>query len=204
MKNILRAGSMIVLIIVCALQIQAQQKVKMQLGYSINQPVGQFKDLITNTSYRGFNGSITYDVTEQLAVGLGVSFADFYQKYPRQVYKTDEGSISAVLSNSVQVMPIVAKADYSFLKEGAIRPYAGIGAGINMVNFDQYLGEFPTSKVTVKPALTGSAGIKVPLGATKTAGLDLGAHYNYLPFNFSGYQNLNSWGAHLGLYFPLK
>src|SRR5687768_13102683 len=90
---------MLLLAVAFTFNAQAQQRLNMELGYSINQPIGSLKNEVSKTSFRGFNGGITYDVTEQLGIGLGVSYSDFYEKYPRQVYQTPEGAVSAVISN---------------------------------------------------------------------------------------------------------
>src|SRR5688500_11235429 len=114
---------MVLLALAVAFNTQAQQRLNMELGYSINHPLGGLKDEVSKTSFRGFTGGISYDVTEKLGIGLGVSYSDFYEKYPRQVYQTSEGEVSAVISNSIQVMPIVAKAKYHFGNAGTLRPY---------------------------------------------------------------------------------
>src|SRR3990170_3701546 len=129
MKAILKYAGLSAIVLMAFFSGQAQQKLQVQLGYNFNTPVGSsFKEAISKTSFRGFNGEITYPVNNQLNVGLGVSYNDFYQKYPRQIYNTKDGDISAVISNSIQVTPILAKVNYSFLKEGLVRPYVGLGA----------------------------------------------------------------------------
>ena len=204
MKNNISKILACLFLLVFSAALKAQQRVILDLGYGINNPTGGFKDVIGKTSYRGFNSGISYRATEQLDIGLGVSFADFYEKTPRQVYQTSEGALSAVITESIQVTPVVARGRYTFLKEGPVLPYVGAGAGVNLVNYEQYYGEFPSSKVSIKPAVTGEAGVKIPLGATKQSGLNIGAHYMYLPFNFNGIKNLNSYGVHIGVYFPLR
>ena len=203
MKNYLRI-SILIVAVVFTFQVNAQQRLNMELGYNINHPLGSFKDVVSKTSFRGFTGGITYDVTEQFGIGLGVSYSDFYEKYPRQVYQTQEGAISAVISNSIQVIPVVAKAKYHFGNAGTVRPYVAAGAGVNLLNYDQFYGEFNTSRTAIKPAVTGEAGIKIPLGYSKQSGINIGAHYNYLPFNYDGIKNLNTVGAHVSVFFPLK
>jgi hypothetical protein len=203
MKNYLRIAILVVAA-ASGLKLNAQQRLNMELGYSINQPLGNFKEVVSKTSFRGFTGGITYDVTERFGIGLGVSYSDFYEKYPRQVYQTPEGAISAVLSNSIQVIPVVAKAKYHFGNAGTIRPYVGAGAGVNLLNYDQFYGEFNSSRTAIRPAVTGEAGVKIPLGYSKQSGLNIGAHYNYLPFNFDGIKNSNTVGAHVSVFFPLR
>lgn len=204
MKKIVRYAGLSALILVSVLSGQAQQKLQVRLGYNINTPLGSFKNTVSNTSFRGFSGEVLYPINESFSVGLGTSFNDFYQKYPRQVYATSEGHISAVLSNSIQTTPLLVKANYGLIQTGFIRPYVGIGAGVNFINYNQYLGEFPNSKVAIRPALTGGAGINIPLGETKKAGLNLGANYNYMPFNYNEVKNLNNWGVHAGVFFQLR
>jgi hypothetical protein len=204
MKKYNKFLSLIILITGICPALKAQQKVQLRLGYSINQPMGSFKDVISKPSFRGFDGTVTYALSDQLAIGLGVGYNDFYEKNPRAVYQTSEGAISAVVTNSIQVIPVVAKANYSFLKEGVIKPYVAVGAGFNMVNYDQFLGEYGSSKVNIRPALTGDAGVNIPLGNTKRSGLNIGANFNYLPYNYNEIKNLNNWGIHAGVFFPLR
>lgn len=181
---------------------QAQQPLQLKVGYNVNTPVGSFKNFIGKTSFRGVNGEISYLINDQVSVGLGASFSDFYQKYPRRVYDTKDGNISAVVTNSIQTMPVLAKASYNFLK-GTVKPYVGIGAGMNLISYNQYLGEFPDGKALIKPAFSGDAGVNIPVGKLKSGGINLGANFNYLPFNYNEVKNLNNWGVHAGVFFPL-
>jgi opacity protein-like surface antigen len=144
-------------------------------------------------------------VSEQIKVGLGVSFNDYYEKIPRQNYQIPEGTISAVVSNSIQTTPIMVKGEYELTKTGWIRPYAGLGAGFNLITYAQYLGEFGNKKSAFKPAVAGEAGINIPFNKeTRVAGINVGGQFNYLPFKFNGLTNLNNWGVHIAAYFPLR
>ena len=205
MKLIYRISGVMILFLVCATALQAQERMQMKIGYNFSVPAGaSFKDAVSKPSFRGLTGEITYPVNERIRVGLGISYNDYYQKYPRAVYNSGEGQISAVLTNSIQTTPILAKANYDLGKKGALQPYVGLGAGINWVMYSQYLGEFPDSKSAIKPAISGSAGVNVPFGQSRLAGFNLGASFNYLPFNYNNIKNLNNWGVHAGFYFPLR
>ncbi|MDT9091546.1 hypothetical protein, partial [Escherichia coli] len=73
---------------------------------------------------------LLYGVSDKLSVGLQVAYQDFYEKFPRAIYKLDDGSdISAVLTNSVQVIPILATVRYEFTPEARLRPYVAAGLG---------------------------------------------------------------------------
>ncbi|MEJ7767368.1 MAG: outer membrane beta-barrel protein [Chitinophagaceae bacterium] len=206
MKRINRYAGLSLLIIMSFFTGHAQQKkLQVALGYNINTPVGtSFRIAVANSSFRGANGEITYPLNKQLNIGLGVGFSDFYQKYPRQVYATKNGDISAVLTNSIQTTPVLAKANFTFVKEGMVRPYIGAGAGFNWVNYSQLLGEFPSSTSSIHAAVSADAGVKLLLSKAKSAGLNLRANFNYLPYNNNGIKNLNNWGVHAGVFFQIR
>ena len=183
----------------------AQDRLLFKIGYNTCMPVGSFKDYISKNSFRGYRGELLYPVNEQLKVGLGVTFNDFYEKIPRRNYQTSEGDLSAVVSNSIQTTPILVKGEYELTKSGWIRPYVGLGAGFNLITYARYFGEFGDKKSAFKPAVGGEAGINIPFNKeTRVSGINLGGHFNYLPFKYNELTNLNNWGVHVAAYFPLR
>jgi hypothetical protein len=66
----------------CAVQAQ-QGTTKLTLGYNVASPTGSFKNMVSNTSYRGFQGTVLYGVSEKLSLGAATGFQDFYQKNGR-------------------------------------------------------------------------------------------------------------------------
>ena len=204
MKNIV---AFIILISAAAMysEAQAQDRLMLKIGYNTGMPVGSFKDYMGKNSFRGYRGEVLYPVNEQLKIGLGVSYNDFYEKLPRQQYQTSEGTLSAVVSNSIQTTPIMIKGEYELTKNGLIRPYVGLGAGFNLVTYARYFGEFSDKKSGFKPAVGAEAGLNLPFNKeTRMSGINVGGHYNYLPFKYNELTNLNNWGVHVAVYFPLK
>src|SRR5436190_23879439 len=99
------------LLIVLAVQANAQKgELKLNLHYSYAMPLGDFKtQVISDGSARGVTGDLLFGVSDKFSLGLGLGYQDFYQKYPRALYKTGNSEVtSAVLSNSVQIMPVLA------------------------------------------------------------------------------------------------
>src|SRR5687767_4551384 len=81
---------------------QAQSRtLQLDLNYSISIPSGSFKeDAVDKASFRGFTANLLYNINDHISVGFGTGYQDFYQKYPRAVYKLQEGGeVSAVLTN---------------------------------------------------------------------------------------------------------
>jgi hypothetical protein len=183
----------------------AQHALQFNFNYNVNFPASSdFKALVNKPAFKGFTAGLAYPVTGQLRVGLSVGYNDYYQKYPRQLYSNGPGSdISAVLSNSIQQLPLLATIDYTILKSGFVRPYVGGGFGINFISFDQYLGEFDGPVSLTRLAARGEVGVLIPLSNYSPTALRIGGSYNYAPFREYGFSNLSNWGVHAGISVPL-
>jgi hypothetical protein len=182
-----------------------ERELQLDLNYSIGIPGGSFKtDAVDKTSLRGWTANLLYNITDKISVGLGTGFQDFYQKFPRAVYKLQEGGeVSAVLTNSIQTIPILAQFQYRFLPGKTVQPYVGVGVGGNMIMFDQYLGEFDNSTSNFRFAARPEAGLFIPFRKEGPAGIHVFGAYNYMPYNTNGVSNLNNWATGIGVKFPL-
>lgn len=188
---------------------QAINKWRFQLGYNIGVPLGSFKnDYIKNTSFRGAIGELSYTINPKFSLGLHSGFQDYYQKYDRQVYHTAPNEdISAVVSNSMEIIPIMLRGTFSPMGDNAsaVKPFLSLGAGVNMVNYRQYLGEFPNSDASGNFAAQVGAGIMVPFGNDKPGnGFKIGATYNYGAYNKNDISNVSTVGVNAGVVFALK
>ncbi len=195
--------------VACSTAAMAQKgEVKLNINYNYSLPMGNFKNnIISNGSAGGANAELMFGLSNTLSVGAGLGFQDYYQKYPRAVYQTGSTeATSGVLSNSIQTIPLLAKITYSPLggKTGFIQPYVTGGAGVSFVNFQQYLGEFGASYNAASFAAQAGAGVFIPFGKLSSAGIRLGADYNYVPYNKDGFGSLNTLDIRAGVYFPLR
>jgi opacity protein-like surface antigen len=205
MKKIIASSGFLLIFFFFINGTYAQQRLQLRIGYNANMPVGTFKDFMGKTSFRGFDAELSYPVNTSLRLGLGVMYNDYYEKFPRQLYETKDGTISAVVTNSIQTNPILVTANYEFLKDAAVRPYIGAGAGFNLITFGQYFGEFGDGKTSFKPAFMGDAGVNIPMNrVVRLSGINIGVNFNYMPFKHDVLKNLNNVGVHAGIYFPLK
>jgi hypothetical protein len=177
---------------------------KFNISYSAALPTGSFKNVVSSNSFRGFNASILHGLSDKVSIGVVTGFQDFYQKYPRQLYKLSDGSdLSAVRSYSVQTMPILADVKYNFAPGGTVQPYAAIGAGANFVSYNQLFGEFGDKQAKIGFAARPEAGLEIPFGKGG-AGFTLGASYNIVPFKEDDLKNLNNIGVHAGITIPMR
>jgi hypothetical protein len=188
----------------------AQEKLKLELGYNVSTPVGSFKnDFINKTSFRGGLGEISYAINPKWSVGLHSGFQSYYQKYDRQVYKLDGNqTVSAVVTNTLDVIPLLLRGTFFPLgaaENAKVQPYVSAGAGVNLVNYGQYLGQFGGTESSGNFAAQAGAGIKIPFGKryNQTA-FKLGATYNYSNYHKNELSRLNTVGVHAGVVFALK
>lgn len=183
-------------------------EMRLNLFYNYSMPQGSFKeDMISNGSPRGGKGELMYGLSRTLAAGVHVGFQDYYQKYPRDVYSTSKNEeVSAVLTNSVQTTPIVAKVLFSPLgnQRLLIQPYVSAGAGLNLINYRQFLGQFESSDASAGFVAQAGAGIQIPFGGVSSSGIMLGVNYNYAPYKKYGFSNLNTLDFQAGVFLPLR
>jgi hypothetical protein len=208
MKKIGIILSVVLAALVISSSAQAQDnKLKVELGYNISAPLGQFKsNYISNTSFNGYTGEISYAFNPKFSLGLNMGYQNYYQKYGRQVYKMDNNqTVSAVVTNNMELMPLLVRGTY-FPMGGtsSVQPYFSAGAGTNFVNYGQYLGEFGGAQSSASFAAQAGAGVLVPFGKMGQSGVKLGATYNYVPYNKNDISNLNNVGANVGVVFALK
>ncbi len=101
-------------------------------------------------------------------------------------------------------MPLLLKGTFSPLgRKGALQPYLTAGAGISLIHFGQYLGEFGGSVNNASFSVQAGGGIKIPFGKYSASGFNLGADYNYINYKQYGFNNLNNLSLRAGVYFPL-
>lgn len=207
MKNIKIITASVLSLVLLSLSASAQQgNVKLTLNYNYGIPVGKFKsDLVNDNSPRGFNAALMYEFNSKLKAGLAFGYQDYYQKYPRALYSLSKTQdVSAVLTNSIQTTPFLLEANYSPLNNSFVKPYVTAGAGLNIVDFKQYLGEFGSGQTNGTFMAQGGLGVLFPFRKFESSGIDVGANYNLSPYKKSNYHNLNSVNVYAGITFNIR
>jgi hypothetical protein len=207
MKNIKTFISSLAVLLCFASPASAQnQPLKLELNYNYSIPTGNFKnDMVSTSSPRGFMGSLMYPFSTKFSAGLAYGFQDYYQKYPRTLYHlSNTQDISAVLSNSVQVTPILIKAKYYPAAESFLKPYVSLAAGGNIIDYKQYYGEFGSSQSNFGFRAEGGLGVLIPFTKSGTSGLNIGATYDYAPYHKNGFTDLNSLNLQAGINLQLR
>jgi hypothetical protein len=186
-------------------RVAAQQGVlKMTISASVAAPQGQFKDYADKTTLRGANVSFIYGINSRFGAGLDAGFQDFYKKFPRAMYKLEDGSdLSAVISNSVQAIPLLAILKYALTAKG-IQPYLSAAAGGAIIINREYVGEFVNEFNKFTWAIRPALGVYIPFKKEGEVGLNLSGYYNYAGYKGNGLTNLSYAGITIGVGFPAR
>lgn len=186
-----------------------QDRTSVSVHYQYALPIGAFKkDFISKGSPRGLDLDIMYGLSMRWRIGGALSYQDFYQKKDRNTYAMEDGSdISAVLSNSLQTTVLQARA--YFLPMGAdssrLQPFIMSGGGINMIQYEQLLGEFNNgSDAVLRFAAHAGAGINYTVGTRRRTRLSLGVVYNYMPLNVFDLKNASNLAFNAGVRITLR
>jgi len=192
-------------LLISAAGMAQDNRLTLGINYSVAVPQGSSKDVVSKTSYLGFSAALMYHFNNQFSLGLESGSQAFYQKYPRQLYKTtDGGDLSGVISNNVETVPVLLKAKYSLVPNGTVQPFVSLAAGGSIINYNQYAGEFSNDgKTKFAFAARPELGLYVPFRKGSNAGFSISGGYNYMPFNYNGINHLNSIYASAGVSFPL-
>jgi hypothetical protein len=181
-----------------------QGRFKIDLNYQVGLPIGNLKDVVEETSWRGGEIAFMYGATDALSVGLAFGSQDFYQKYPRTIIHSSGQDISAVISNSIQTMPVMAKASMKLSPMGPVQPFVSLGAGANIIQYRKFYGEFVDNRSTVGFVAQPSVGIHVPFGKRSGAGFHIAGGFNYMPFKYNDVDGLHHGVVKAGVSIPLQ
>jgi hypothetical protein len=108
-----------------------------------------------------------------------------------------------VVTHSIQTIPVLAELKYDFSPGMTVRPYAAVGIGGNIIQYNQLFGEFGSQQNKFRFAAHPELGLHIPL-KQDGAGFTVGASYNIMPLKQDGLENLNSIGVHAGIRIPLR
>ena len=150
------------------------------LNYQTNIPVGSSRDFVSKMSWEGINVNWAYFVTDNITVGLDLSYNNFHEKVGQKIYRPNANTaINAAQYRYTQTFPIKAQVKYFFSQDRYIKGYAGLGlgalsAGQHIVVQD--LGEWHNNwGFLVSPEV----GMLIPFGADSPFGANVAAGYNF-------------------------
>jgi opacity protein-like surface antigen len=189
MKKTIKSVIILAVTVFTATTSMAQKGVLVNLNYNFSIPLGSgFRDYVDNNSFGSFQGSVLYGISERFRAGVQLSYTDFHHDVVRGHSK-----------NTVRTTPLWAKAEYTFIPKGMVRPYLGMGAGVNFINYRKTVNNVEDHIKTTKSALTWDAGVYIPIIKSERIGARVSTSYNALHFKREKIKNLDNWNIAAGV-----
>ncbi len=105
---------------------------KFNLQYSIATPIGDSRDYIKPTSWRGLLFEYEHSIQPKIDIGIQTGWHTFYEEKARSTYSLNDGSITSKQFRYLNSIPIMITGKYYFAEANStLKPFCGIGIGTN-------------------------------------------------------------------------
>jgi hypothetical protein len=152
------------------------------INYNLGFGVGDFKDFISEISYRGFSLDARWFVTDHIAVGGLLGWNGFYEKYPKHTYEFKGGAVTGVVQTTYYNFTMSVNGYYYPMPESIIKPYVGLGIGPVYQTLDVQIGRYYSEEKNWQFFLAPEAGFFIAFGEDSDVGANLGIRYNYITY----------------------
>lgn len=127
--------------------------------YSLGFSTGNLNDFISKMSPRGFTFDYRLMKYNNVGVGLDVGWNIFYDDIPDDTYTTGNYTFSGKQYRYSNHVPVLLSADYFFLNDGKLLPFAGLGIGTMYTRRTTDMGLFTFEDTAWHFALRPEAGV---------------------------------------------
>ena len=179
------------------------------LNYQMSVPVGGSRDFIPNMSFEGININWAYFVTDNISVGLDLSYNNYTHKVGQKIYRPNANTaINAAQYRYTQSIPIKVQAKYFMAPFGpGLQAYTGLGIGALSAGEHIIIQDIDVWDNNWGFLLSPEIGILIPFGADNFWGANITAGYNWST-NKSNigdmkFNNRQSFYFNVGLYMAL-
>ncbi len=176
------------------------------INYSPSLPVGSLKDFIDNPSWISFRVDFMNDIKNQWSAGFGSGYTRFYERLPRAVYQEGSNDISAVQTHQVEIIPLLAKANYVHKANPSAHFYAGLAIGAGFVIYDKLWGVYSDSdsKTSFRFCFEPTAGAYFLPVKNSRIRIHTGLSYMLIPYKSSDINGLNYLSLNVGIRIPTR
>jgi outer membrane protein len=168
--------NLLVITVLTIVSIEVSGQTKTNAYYGMALPMGDTKDFINPTSFRGANIEFEKLVKPNIGVGFLVGWNTFYEAKDRatQPLPRGNGEITSNEYRYLNAIPIQATGKYYFAGDDApIRPFVGLAAGTYYMEQRRDNGLFSTSDKGWTFLLAPKAGVLVPINYRTSIALSL-------------------------------
>ncbi len=148
------------------------------LQWNMAKPVGSMSDLMTNTSFSGFNIDYRHCYKNNIIIGGRVGLNSFLESRNVITFDVANDISYGNIDYRINAVPIMFIVDYMFSSNKFI-PYVGIGVGTYFINSSTVLNNSTTEKnSSFHFGVSPEVGITIPF-IISNFGLSLSSRYNY-------------------------
>ena len=167
------------------------------VNYGISVPLGDTRDFIANTSFRGFSFEFGRFLTEEISIGFGFAWSVFNESFPRDTYELEDLTLTGNLYRYINAFPLMVIGRYYFNQDSQVRPYVGLASGAYVIAKVSDFGVHRLENKNWHFGVAPEAGVIIGIGTE--AFVNLGARYNYA---FKSGGDTHSWlGIQAGVTF---
>ena len=154
------------------------QDVIWKLTYDVSFPFGTTKTFADQVSWRGLSLDMDRLVNDNLALGVGVGWNTFVQKYPDSYYQNDEMLLHGTQVRYINDIPITARFSW-YQPMDQIEPYFTLGVGTIWQEMRREIGLFAFTGSYWQFVLAPELGTVVPLGMSAYGTLKVKYTYGF-------------------------
>ena len=155
----------------------AQEKYTI-INFPIGFGMGDTKDFIDKTSFRGFGieyGKFLAD--DKVSVGFQTNFQTFYKELPKATYPISNGAITGKQYRYITTVPLLASGlFYPLGQESVIVPHVGLGLGTYYIDKKTDMGMMRDQSKTWHFGVAPQLGVSIPLNYKTN--FNINAQYN--------------------------
>ena len=186
----------ILLIFAAIAQLSFSQTTYWSITYDAALPVGETKDHIENTSFRGIGVDGKKFINNNFALGGGIHWNVFYEKEDKVTTEFDNVTLTGTHFKYINSIPLYLNASYFLGFPGEFRPYASLNLGGIYSIYRTDIGLYRFEEDPLKFGIAPEIGFIVD--AFLGAGLNVNFRYNY-GFKTNDTDPLSYLGINIGL-----
>ena len=156
---------MLLIVVFGSKAIMAQGGGNFVISYPISFPMGDLKDYIGATSFRGISLEFNKRQKPNLDIGLEASWHTFYERQDSKPYTSETATITGVQYRYTNAVPLLAQAKW--LKATSNKktlPYLGLGIGTTYVERATDFGLYRLTNDAWQFCLRPEIGVQVQAG----------------------------------------
>jgi len=146
------------------------------LHYQISLPMGDTKEYIEETGFRGVGLEWRKQVDGPFSAGLSFNW-NVFNEVRTEVAEIDRGHVSGTQNRTINAFPMLVTGHYTFSPKSDFRPFAGMGMGAYLIEEKLGIGIYSISDSNWHFGLAPEIGFLYSIGFNTN--LFVSVRYNY-------------------------